>query len=295
MVDNAVPIDEEPTQGETFALDEHAEELARQIQEIVAAPEVKEFMQAAAACAERMGESLRVLHDAYADAFAQIRRTLQDIGETDWQAVQDRLDKSLLRLADVGWTVPHWLTPREVSEIAQGGLALADEHFLELYFGDGGNTLKEVRDRLLKSDRMTNWKPLLLQTVAALQRGEHLLAVPCFLLILEGYVAQFAYRKKHSAIRDTNVPRLLGGLRPERDMLTLRAVWRSTETFVAKLFRSADFSAESPGFINRHWILHGRGATNWTRADALRLLNALDTLDWLMGHQTTSEVKPGLV
>jgi hypothetical protein len=43
------------------------------------------------------------------------------------------------------------------------------------------------------------------------------------------------------------------------------------------LFAFASFESTPPKFMNRHWILHGRLATEWTAIDAIKLLNALGT------------------
>ncbi len=50
------------------------------------------------------------------------------------------------------------------------------------------------------------------------------------------------------------------------------------------LFQFAPFDGDKPVFINRHWILHGRDndSASWTVADALRLFNALQTVDSLL-------------
>lgn len=51
--------------------------------------------------------------------------------------------------------------------------------------------------------------------------------------------------------------------------------------FLSHLFAHAPFDSPRPQFINRHWILHGRSATDWAATDALKLVNALTALEWL--------------
>jgi hypothetical protein len=58
-------------------------------------------------------------------------------------------------------------------------------------------------------------------------------------------------------------------------------MWLSAVTFLDHLFAHSDFECTTPQFINRHWILHGRSAAEWTATDALKLANALATLHWL--------------
>jgi hypothetical protein len=57
--------------------------------------------------------------------------------------------------------------------------------------------------------------------------------------------------------------------------------WESAIVFLGKLFSPSDFGSDEPSFLNRDWALHGRSANEWNAADALRLLNALSTLEFL--------------
>jgi hypothetical protein len=57
--------------------------------------------------------------------------------------------------------------------------------------------------------------------------------------------------------------------------------WRSGIAFLDKVFATSDFAQSQPPFVNRHWILHGRSSVDWKLADALRLVNALWTLNFL--------------
>jgi len=77
-------------------------------------------------------------------------------------------------------------------------------------------------------------------------------------------------------------PQRPGQVEPAKRLHTTSIIWKSTALFLARLFGSSDFASEGPTFLNRHWILHGRRAADWSIADAVRLLNALSTLDWLM-------------
>ena len=66
----------------------------------------------------------------------------------------------------------------------------------------------------------------------------------------------------------------------------------SAVTFLDHLFKPSDFEATRPTIINRHWILHGRSATDWTVADALKLVNALATLHWLFKEDMNTYENP---
>ena len=56
-------------------------------------------------------------------------------------------------------------------------------------------------------------------------------------------------------------------------------VWRSYKGFAEALYAYVDFHAsEKPAFLNRHYILHGRGIADSNLTDCLRLPQALHTL-----------------
>jgi hypothetical protein len=207
-----------------------------------------------------------------------------ELQRVDWNSLQARADVSVLRLAEAGWTVPYWRTPRAVAELSESDPVVADAWFTELYLGSDDG-LTRVAGRLENCSRLAKWQPLMQQTCAAIRRREHLLAVPSLLLMIEGFVAQMADPAKPSQVRDTNLTRLLNQVEPPKRLHTTSVIWKSTAIFLARLFGPSDFASDGPTFLNRHWILHGRCAADWSIADALRLLNALSTLDWLMGFE----------
>jgi hypothetical protein len=65
--------------------------------------------------------------------------------------------------------------------------------------------------------------------------------------------------------------------------------WRSIKAFVDQVFTKAGKSR--PPMLNRHWILHGRGISDGTQVDCLRLLQAVRTLERLLdiGTNTPSD------
>ena len=67
--------------------------------------------------------------------------------------------------------------------------------------------------------------------------------------------------------------RTIGGVPP--DSFT-DYFWKSIEAFSDRVFGSVGKS--KPPTLNRHWILHGRGISDGTQVDCLRLLQALRTL-----------------
>jgi hypothetical protein len=100
-----------------------------------------------------------------------------------------------------------------------------------------------------------------------------LIVVPSLLTVLEGVFA-----------KPENAPFIKG---PERAKFFSEKIaafppdsveaymWRSADAFMKKLFESHQFGGPEPGFLNRHWVLHGRDTPEWGRADCLRLFQAI--------------------
>jgi hypothetical protein len=52
--------------------------------------------------------------------------------------------------------------------------------------------------------------------------------------------------------------------------------WCAVAAFLEGLWTRHDFDQPAPGGLNRHWVLHGRRPQVGGKADALRLLAAVD-------------------
>lgn len=212
----------------------------------------------------------------------QTQELFSELGKIDWREIDQRLARDTVRLAELGWTVAPWMTPKEVSELAVLDSEALDQEFSKLYFEDGG--LDRAKSQLTASARMADWQPLLAQVFGAIERKDHLITIPALLLMLEGFVAQFADPANSKLVCTVNVPNLVAAIQSTPDPAGITAkVWMSTTAFLDQLYKKSPFSDPSPSFVNRHWILHGRlKSTEWDVVDAIRLLNALSTLHWLM-------------
>jgi hypothetical protein len=216
--------------------------------------------------------------------FAQCEHVFKELQKIDWSEVDSRITQDALRLAELGWTIAPWMTPAEVSDIVSMSADGVDEEFVRFYLDEGG--LDKAETIMIASPRLEHWRPLIVQTFEALRRKEHLIAIPALLLTLEGLVAQFADHKDLSLVHSTNVLKIIAGIQTSHgEKIIIARVWASTTAFLSQLYRRVPFSEECPSFVNRHWILHGRNVTKWGIADAIRVLNALCTLDWLMSRE----------
>jgi hypothetical protein len=111
--------------------------------------------------------------------------------------------------------------------------------------------------------------------------GKFKVCVPALVSILEGYMAASLCKHANAQKRDIQVLATLKRTKWHEKDYFAAVFWTSVVNFLTHLFAHAPFDSSRPSFINRNWVLHGRSATDWTSTDALKLINALTTLDWL--------------
>ncbi len=175
------------------------------------------------------------------------------------------------------------MIPRDAGELGESTDDEIDDYFLTVYLGENNNEgrLKPTFAELLKSTKIEKWKSLLEEVLECIENGQYRVCVPSLLTILEGFTAECLCEQFKISPRETNVPIALKRTKRHEGGNMNSLMWMSLVVFLEHLFASSDFERNSPTFINRHWILHGRSATDWTATDALKLVNALATLHWL--------------
>ena len=201
----------------------------------------------------------------------------------DWTATQKLLTKGVIHLADRGWTAPSWMIPRDAGKLGESKDEEIDDYFLRSYLGDNGDEgrLKPTFAKLFKNKNMEKWKSLLEEVFECIEKRRYKVCVPSLLTILEGFTAERLCEQFKLSPRETNVSVSLKRAKRHQGGDFTGLMWMSLVVFLEHLFASSDFERTSPTFINRNWILHGRSATNWTAIDAVKLVNALATLNWL--------------
>jgi hypothetical protein len=95
------------------------------------------------------------------------------------------------------------------------------------------------------------------------------------LLLFEGLIT-FTTDNKHETRPHRALKRFLARVR-----LPVPAVWLALDAFSETLFTQHDFARGSPRLLNRHWIMHGRGAPRWRRADCIRMFQAIEAASHL--------------
>jgi hypothetical protein len=175
-----------------------------------------------------------------------------------------------------GWTVPGWATYDQIKPLARTPSSHSlDAFFVRQYRRPG--LLSRVTSQTAKRPLMLRWLPLYRQATFLVNRRQHLVAVPALLLTFEGLVVT-AVEAAKTNVRPRQVLRELTA----RQSGSLRASWLSLAAFANTVFGDHHFSGQRPQIMNRHWIVHGRTAPRWNRADALRMLQAIDTASSLM-------------
>jgi len=173
-----------------------------------------------------------------------------------------------------GWPLnPDWDSGELASLVdALDGTAKCDDVFVAFYEAENGARIRGIFSDLAASDSMKRWRPIIRQSEDAIERGHHAIIIPALLTVLEGRV----FTEATSGIRVTKeIERIVQA--KQGDSFE-RMVWKTISDYVNALFANSDFRDEEPHF-NRHWILHGRASADWTRADVIRLLHGVHTID----------------
>lgn len=179
-------------------------------------------------------------------------------------------------LAKAGWTFSMDMSPREISELAEhaGDANAIDEWFIKYYDAERGRQFRALAARLTKRKRLVAWHALLREALWAYRRKRYRLVVPALLATIEGLVCEVT-----GTVREKGVNAFVKwdrrSAKPPEGFLA-HIQWTATAAFLGWLWAGSDFGGPQPDGLNRHWVLHGRHPQIGGRADALRLLAAVD-------------------
>jgi hypothetical protein len=220
--------------------------------------------------AETFATSIPNLTDAFEGWQQQFRQIVEHIDER----FKD-LEASARQLGAAGWTVPMWAPPILVHGLLEHTTRASeiDESFVHMYTEKRGKQFREMMDRLKRRKAIQPWLSLMEECRYAYTKGWFLVTVPALLAVLEGLVATAG-----DQLKSLQSPRKTAGAKYKESKGIRALVWASLEAFVGVVFQSHSFSSSRPPVINRHWILHGRDSSSWTKADSLRLFQACDAV-----------------
>lgn len=95
--------------------------------------------------------------------------------------------------------------------------------------------------------------------------------------VIEGILSTFWEDKKNIRMMQVCQAKV-DKLANEAEHIIKKYIWISYNKFISKLYEKNDFSKDELGFINRHWLLHGRSAYKIEELDCLRLFNAVSSI-----------------
>lgn len=197
---------------------------------------------------------------------------------------EETIRKNSGKLGSLGWTVPLDATIPDCIRLLEqsSNSEAADAAFTAYYGADERAAYFALKERLLVEAELAIWREDLMTAFARFEDADYLSCVSVLLPRVEGFAATKGKEPrfyKRSARERFFAQKFKGANKsPLND-----AVWSSVKAFVDLLYEPVDFADEAQltNRLNRHVCVHGRGKYKYTRADCLRLLQALDTLSSL--------------
>lgn len=202
----------------------------------------------------------------------------KSVGINSHTDMQCREEKVAVALACLGWITPIWISASEkIDLLGDGEPEKVDAAFVKYYAEDGENRYERLTRELLRVNIVRPWFSLIQQIDSAYRRGDYAIVVPAAFVILEGLLGQG--QKLGQSLRDNVKNRVP---EPSEGYSLRRVMWLAISEFIGKLFGRQNFDGDKPRIINRHWILHGRVASDWSQADSLRLIQACYVATYLV-------------
>lgn len=191
--------------------------------------------------------------------------------ETDaLHAKQAREEQVAVELARLGWVTPVWIRANEAVELLGNGHPEdVDARFVEYYERDGAAHYKRLVMELSQCLAARPWAALVAQMDSAYCRGDYAIIVPAAFVVLEGVLA----RGRRSDVNLRTIVQARIPAPPEGYSMS-RVMLLATSELIAQLYGRSDFDRDEAPALNRHRILHGRAASDWSQADSLRLMQA---------------------
>ncbi|MBU4556247.1 MAG: hypothetical protein KJ747_05195 [Actinobacteria bacterium] len=194
----------------------------------------------------------------------------------EYQVRQAHEERVAVALARLGWITPIWIRKNEAeSLLGDGNPDEVDAAFVE-YYSNEGFTRYERLMRELPAANNRQWASLIRQMDAAYRRDDHAIVVPAAFVVLEGVLTRG--QDNGPNLRDIVSKRVPG---PPEGYSLHRVMWLAASELIGGLYAHHDFDGDAPPTLNRHWILHGRAASDWSQADSLRLLQACYVASYL--------------
>lgn len=210
-----------------------------------------------------------------------------------WRVLGEEIDASVrsmgsdaFELGGWGWTMPIWgamWLPRILAR--NGAEQMIDDYFLVEYRRRWHKTERRLMRELSNDQQLSPWQPLLDQCIAAYRRSHFNLVVPALLSVTEGVIAAATDQINRPT---TKLIKHAKAKADESDLALIWVGWQSVMGFLTMIFAPLPFDASPPNRLNRHWVLHGRHVPPASKADCLRLFQAIHTVaylwEWAVDH-----------
>jgi hypothetical protein len=216
---------------------------------------------------------LKMARDAQAAA-AEWMRQLKELEATR------QLEREFLpELAMHGWLLsPSGPAnqPQVLKALFQdGGIAAVDKYLIDLV---DANACQVIVDNLTKRPAFAPWRTVFNKAAAALQRGDHELAIPIWLAGLDSAclneLGLSDFFSKGEAQQQVALTAQIDGLSEVYEPIAI--------AWLKVLLGFSGKRDQGPAILNRHWVMHGNRPHIGTHKDAVQCLLALEVLGYLL-------------
>jgi hypothetical protein len=204
-----------------------------------------------------------------------------------WVDRDERVHKAACKLADAGWAFFWDATAVAVVNLADANLSTAelDDEIVGYYEDEDGADLKVLTERLVTNARLAKWRDWLGDALWAYEQQRYRLAIPSLLSIIEGLVYDTVGTLSDRSTQPATQWRLKAPAGGQAPGFYVEVGWSVVAGVLAALWKRHYFDESTPpDGLNRHWVLHGRRPDVGGKADALRLIVALDCIVITIEH-----------
>jgi hypothetical protein len=221
----------------------------------------------------------RVIQQA-AIATAEWSRLLQDVTK------QRQLERDLLpKLARRGWLIspsgPASQPDALHSLFEKGGAAAIDVYLLDLL--DDYACRQIVVDVTKPKAPFVRWRATFEKALAAMERGDHELAIPVFLAGLESACLRTFHIPKVYSADEAKTRRLVA-----QQWTKLSEIHEPLALAWLEVLIGVSGPPRGPALLNRHAIMHGDRPQVGSRKDAVQCILAIEVLSYLATERSRS-------
>jgi hypothetical protein len=199
----------------------------------------------------------------------------------EWDQASRRFAEILLeveRLADLGWTLPTQLSVSELIQFLASSNADDAASYMLLKLDQSDPDFTVMESRLLSEARLAGFRTILPQCFRAIRRSDYAIAVPPLIAMLERVIQTLNPSYLHANTDVTKTLRERGPIaRKAQEDLFCAAVWLSLYRVTGQLWDNLPLEIPHDVGLSRNGVQHGRTEPPNTKAEVVRLLNALET------------------